>query len=381
MLKLTVTVFCLALAAQATIVRIPLNKPSQKRSLKNVGAQLAVLRSKYNAASGRATDEQLHNYLDDSYYGPITIGTPPQNFQVLFDTGSSNLWVPKGPCTDSNQACQNHNSYDANKSSTYKANGEAFSIQYGSGSLSGYLVEDNVNVAGLSITGQTFAVATSEPGTTFVDSEFDGILGMGYQQISNDNVVPPFYNLFKQGLVAEPVFSFYLTREGTSSQGGVLTLGGIDSDHYEGEITYVPVSSKGYWQFNLDSVFVGGVEFTSEGSAIADTGTSLIAVPYYIYQDLQYAIGAEPDYYGQYFIDCSQVSSLPTVSFVLSGRTFTLEGKDYIVEVTGDSGEQLCMSAFENGGTPFWILGDVFIGKYFTVFDLGNNRVGFATAK
>ncbi|XP_011189404.2 lysosomal aspartic protease-like [Zeugodacus cucurbitae] len=379
MLKLLVTVACLALVAQATVVQIPLNKPNQKRYLKNVGAQLAVLRSKYNTRP-RATDEQLHNYLDVSYYGAITIGTPPQNFQILFDTGSSNLWVPKGPCSG-DPACNNHNSYDASKSSTYQANGTAFSIQYGSGSLSGYLVEDTVSVAGLAITGQTFAVATTEPGTTFVDAVFDGIFGMGYQEISNDNVVPPFYNLYKQGLVEKPVFSFYLTRDGTASQGGVLTLGGIDSNHYEGAITYVPVSSQGYWQFNVDTVYIGGSEFSSGDSAIADTGTSLVAVPYYLYGYVQELIGAEPNYDGQYFVDCSQVASLPIVSFTIAGTTFSLEGSDYIVKMEAENGEQVCMSAFEDGGTSFWILGDVFIGKYYTVFDLGNNQVGFAKAK
>ncbi|XP_039952662.1 lysosomal aspartic protease-like [Bactrocera tryoni] len=379
MLKFLVTVTCLALIAQATVVQIPLNKNNQKRSLKNVAAQLAVLRSKYNSLP-RATDEQLHNYLDDSYYGAITIGTPPQNFQVLFDTGSSNLWVPKGPCSG-DPACNNHNSYDANKSSTYKPNGTEFSIQYGTGSLTGYLVEDTVSVAGLAIKDQVFAVATTEPGTTFVDAVFDGILGMGYQEISNDNVVPPFYNLYKQGLVKEPVFSFYLTRDGTSSQGGVLTLGGIDSDHYEGDITYVPVASKGYWQFNVDTVYIGDNEFSYEDSAIADTGTSLVAVPYYLYGYLQELIGAEPDYEGQYFVDCSQVSSLPKISFTIAGTNFTLEGSDYVIEVDSESGEQLCMTAFEDGGTSFWILGDVFIGKYYSVFDLGNNQVGFAKAK
>uniref|UniRef100_A0A034WG88 Lysosomal aspartic protease n=1 Tax=Bactrocera dorsalis TaxID=27457 RepID=A0A034WG88_BACDO len=379
MLKILVTVTCLALVAQATVVQIPLNKPNAKRSLKNVAAQLAVLRSKYNSLP-RATDEQLHNYLDDSYYGAITIGTPPQNFQVLFDTGSSNLWVPKGPCSG-DPACNNHNSYEASKSSTYKPNGTEFSIQYGTGSLTGYLVEDTVSVAGLPISDQVFAVATTEPGTTFVDAVFDGILGMGYQEISNDNVVPPFYNLYKQGLVKEPVFSFYLTRDGTSSQGGVLTLGGIDSDHYEGDITYVPVASKGYWQFSVGTVYVGDSEFSFGDPGIADTGTSLVAVPFYLYENIQELIGAEPNNEGQYFVDCSQVFSLPKISFTIAGKNFTLEGSDYIFEVKADSGEQLCMSAFEDAGTPFWILGDVFIGRYYTVFDLGNNQVGFAKAK
>ncbi|KAK9155659.1 hypothetical protein Sjap_003139 [Stephania japonica] len=399
----------------------------------------------------------LKNYMDAQYFGEIGVGSPPQKFTVIFDTGKS------------------------------------ASIHYGTGAISGFFSRDHVKVGDLVVQDQDFIEATREPSITFMVAKFDGILGLGFQEISVGNAVPVWYNMVNQGLVKEPVFSFWFNRNAEEEEGGELVFGGVDPKHFKGEHTYVPVTRKGYWQFDMGDVLIDGKStgFCAGGcAAIADSGTSLLAGPTAIITEINHAIGATgvlsqecktvvsqygqmilelllaeaspkkicsqiglctfdgtrgvsadiksvvdetkdgssdglkddtmcsacemtvvwmqnqlrqnqtqerimnyinelcerlPSPMGESAVDCENLASMPNVSFTIGDRVFNLSPPQQYVLKVGEGPVAQCISGFIAMDVPpprgpLWILGDVFMGRYHTVFDYGNMRVGFADA-
>uniref|UniRef100_A0A8C3VAP0 cathepsin E n=1 Tax=Catharus ustulatus TaxID=91951 RepID=A0A8C3VAP0_CATUS len=324
------------------------------------------------------------------YFGQISIGTPPQNFTVVFDTGSSNLWVPSVYCVS--KACAAHSRFQPTQSSTYQVIGTPFSIQYGTGSLTGIIGSDQVThphgppsslqVEGLTVSNQQFAESISEPGKAFLDAEFDGILGLAYPSLAVDGVTPFFDNLMAQNLVELPIFSVYMSSYGRGfAPGGELLFGGFDSSHFTGTLNWVPVTQQGYWQIHIQ--LGGTVTFCAGGcQAIVDTGTSLIAGPTKEVKELQNLIGAV-SVDGEYAVECSNLNVMPDLTFTINGLPYTLSAQAYTL-VYGD-GMAYCISGFQGNDIPpptgpLWILGDVFIRQFYSVFDRGNNRVGLAPA-
>merc|ERR1719266_3165803 len=254
-----------------------------RRTLQEMKFSRSVIAKRWLTKSGDFPEEPLDNYLDAQYYGPIELGTPGQSFDVIFDTGSSNLWVPSATCPIWEIACRLHNRYDSSKSSTYKENGTDFEIQYGSGSMSGFLSSDTCCVAGVCVTDQTFAEATHEPGLAFLAAQFDGILGVAFPGISVKGVTPVFNTMVDQGVVEAPVFSFWLNRNPDEDLGGVMVLGGSDASLYEGEMTYIDVNAANYWQITMDGLGLGddnaGAGCNGGCVGIVDTGSSLLVGP------------------------------------------------------------------------------------------------------
>jgi phytepsin len=449
-------VFSLLVVASEAVLKVPIRKIPG-------GINYRTFDDKPLSTKRQIQPIPLNMKGDAQWYGSISIGTPPQRFEVLFDTGSSNLWVPSSECPIWVLSCDLHAQYDHTKSKTYQQNGEKFSILYGSGAATGFLSYDNINIGGVTVQKQVFAEVTGEPGIAFLAAGFDGVLGLAFDSISVDSATPVWYNLMSQKLVSQPIFAFYLNRQNsTPGYGGELVLGGVDSSHYTGQFTFAPLTNETYWEFAVDSMSIGGKSFCSNCRAIADSGTSLIVGPTAAISQIQKMIGANsiftgecqllidiegkqiikylesgvtptqacqsinlcpggtctvctsvmfyvqellannatesevlaaletlckfiPGNTGEKTVDCSTVPNLPTFTVTIAGTQFVLKPSDYINEVTVSAGETLCVSGFMGMDLPpqigpLWILGDVFMSSYYTQFDYGNKRVGFATA-
>ncbi|KAJ7992123.1 hypothetical protein DPEC_G00275280 [Dallia pectoralis] len=404
-LKLFFITTALLIVHTTAVIRVPLYKTrSARRLLSDNGLTFKQLQEMAQMVGGAGVDtsmqitppttpdpkvpvETLTNFMDAQYYGVISIGTPPQDFTVLFDTGSSNLWVPSIHCSFLDVACWLHHRYNSKKSSTYVQNGTKFSIQYGRGSLSGFISKDTVSLAGMAVAGQSFGEAVKQPGITFVVARFDGVLGLGYPSISVAKVTPVFDTAMSAKLLPRNIFSFYISRDPLAAVGGELMLGGTDQSYYTGDLHYVNVTRKAYWQIQMSGVEVGNkLTLCKDGcQAIVDTGTSLIVGPVEEVRALHKAIGALPLLMGEYWVNCKKIPSLPIISFNLGGKMFNLTGEDYVLKES-QMGQKICLSGFmamdiPPPAGPLWILGDVFIGRYYSVFDRDADRVGFAPAK
>ena len=89
-----------------------------------------------------------------------------------------------------------------------------------------------------------------------------------------------------------------------------------------------------------------------------------------------------PSPMGESSVDCGSLASMPDIVFSIGGKKFALKPEQYILKV-GEGPAAQCISGFTALDIPpprgpLWILGDVFMGTYHTVFDYGKQRVGFA---
>eukprot|EP00696_Hemimastix_kukwesjijk_P019857 gnl/Hemi2/9263_TR3231_c0_g1_i1.p1 gnl/Hemi2/9263_TR3231_c0_g1~~gnl/Hemi2/9263_TR3231_c0_g1_i1.p1 ORF type:complete len:408 (-),score=134.64 gnl/Hemi2/9263_TR3231_c0_g1_i1:128-1351(-) len=321
-------------------------------------------------------EDELVNFKDTQFFGKICIGTPCKPFTVIFDTGSADMWLYSKLCLQ--PGCQQHHQYDHTESITYTPDGRALMIKYGSGSINGFISNDVVQVGQLQMQ-QSFIEVSDVNGKAITKARADGIVGMAFPTLSVDGIPPLFDNAMSKGLLHEPVFSFHLSN--TPGQPGSLLMGGIDERYYEGPITWIPLASQSYWEIMMTDVSVNGKRLglcPPSGCKVAvDTGTSLITGPSSGLNQLLASFNLDAT--------CDLLDAFPNVTFHFPQADFTLTPSQYTISYDTNNGEH-CVMGFMPLDVPaprgpLWVLGDVFMRAFYSIFDRGANRVGFAKAK
>jgi len=290
----------------------------------------------------------------------------------------------------STAVCKAHKRYDHSKSSSYQREGTGMTIKYGSGDVEGMISIDDLSFCGdqpdCKIVAQKakFGEVSYTEGESFMFGAYDGIVGLGFPSLAIDGTQPPFDAMFMQHRFPNPVFGFYLTHD-AGQAGSSLTIGGVQKSKYKGPMHWHSLFVKDkvpeYWTLKLTDVIVNGKSLgvCSNGCPIAiDTGTSLITGPSHMINKMIYAVDVDAD--------CKKyrAKSLPNVELVIDDIKYLIPPESYVIRVE-DGGQEMCLGGFrdldlpkEKG--PLWIAGDVFLRRYYSVYDRHALKVGLAEA-
>ncbi|CCW66041.1 unnamed protein product [Phytomonas sp. Hart1] len=318
----------------------------------------------------------MDNYLGIQFYGTIYVGTPAKEFKVVFDTGSSEMWLP----TEKTNMCGSKQCYSSQKSTSSTPDGREFSAKYLSGSVAGVFVKDTVRLGSFS-TEQIFAEVddVSGLGKMYVFLGWDGIMGMALPSLSKYNIRPTIFSLFDDNTNLAKQFAFYLPKD--PDMEGELVLGGYDPDHFYDDLISVKLTSDTHWTFDITSVKFGITEISGKVAGAIDSGSSFIFVPKEAFDQIVETTGAKNED-GLYIVERQYLPILPSIALEIDGTQWILSGEDY----TLDSEDGKCFLGMlpitghlPNGKS--WIFGHVFLKHIYTVFDADKSTLSFAYAK
>ncbi|CAE6461519.1 unnamed protein product [Rhizoctonia solani] len=331
----------------------------------------------------------LRNYFnrtDLQWYGEVQVGTPPQNFSVVFDTGSLDAVIPDLSC----KSCLGHKTFNRALSSTFRDYNESFYAEFATGvgvdpSISEWLlysaIRDMVSVAGLPAVPLDMYLITDES-AGFWSAPFDGIFGMGYK--ANGSF---FQALVKQGI--DPIMGFWLTP--TSAGEAEMTLGGVDDSKLEGKkVNYIPIpkGAYGFWQLESTQFAVNGK--TNEAlkqirQVYFDSGTANLQLPKSTTEAIYALISPKIQPFGEsgaYGIPCSDLSSIEArVDLTFkdqAGEPVVLSIPTQELSVGPFRNNETICQTFINAGFDQNFVGGSLLKHYYSIWDQGNARMGFA---
>ncbi|MBW0486020.1 hypothetical protein O181_025735 [Austropuccinia psidii MF-1] len=361
-------------------------------------APVSSKRNNYLHSRQVASIDLTNAFSDAIYVGSIAIGTPPQKFNMIMDTGSADIWVSDIGCGTEKGCPDSAKRFHPDVSTSYKNLEQSFKVQYGSGKARGHLASDSITLGELTVTGQSFGLCDQVDNILKPGLDISGIMGLAWRGIATSSSIPAWESLVLQNALQEPVISFALKRQidkhshkkdsdPAIKPGGVMTIGGTNASHYKGNIQYIPLSKDPtYWLITLRSLTVGDTQIDiGKPDAAIDTGTSLIGGPA---SDLERIFRAVPgselmtsgSYKGYWAIPCHKKLC---ISVQFGNVSYPIEPAD--LDLGKFPERNLCITAFftiENSSAkpnvPRWIFGAAFLKNVYVVFRAAPPSIGFA---
>jgi hypothetical protein len=322
-----------------------------------------------------------------AYYGSILVGTPQQEFSVIFDTGSGNVIIPDSSCNVA--GCRYHDRFNADRSTTavdINLGGDVVTgdyrdmvtITFGTGEIDGIYLEDKVCLSPTRCTKNRFIASTRQTASPFAHLEFDGIVGLGFPALAEGDGFSLLGELVRNGAVHKHQFAIFL-----GDTQDEITFGGYRKERMANpqDIFWTPVTKEYYWQMEVTDMFacdkptgICNSVWGGKCQVAVDSGTNLLAGPSQVHQKLLQELRIARD--------CSNFASLPNLGLTVNGHKFEIPPKDYVSKTATAFGNQ-CELFFlpldlEPPLGPLFILGDPFFRNYYTIFDIDNRRLGFS---
>ncbi|KAI8138187.1 aspartic peptidase domain-containing protein [Fennellomyces sp. T-0311] len=351
----------------------------------------------------------------------------------MVDTGSADLWVPSIECPANK--CP-YARFDSAQSSTFKPTDIKFGIIYGGGSVNGTYATDTITIAGVSVENQQFGLAstTADIYTDQSDASgvptLNGILGLGYPKLTaahnagGPDYNPFVFNLVEQKLISQPIFSIYMNKQAAEGWVGEIIFGGVDNSKFTGELLYVPVAvdtpkpndqGKQPPQESIDTymfwtVYGQGIAvetsqtiteiiaFDSAIPFITDTGSTITYLP----KDVAYEVAQElvgenkfqlDQEIGAYTCDCNAGISGTSLQLQISTSNdvssdavlLSVPVSELLIPLDASSFQETSRCALGVAPAakehPQYLIGDAVLRSAYMVYDIGQNRIGFAAAQ
>lgn len=333
--------------------------------------------------------ENVNKLTDSGYAGTVSVGTPPQQLKVLFDTGSPDFWIFSSDLDQADAARAAHEVFEPKASSSFQnfsaSEDESWNITYVDGAeTKGYVGQDTVNIGGIVVQNQEFGLATHMSDDFYNDkSHIDGIFGLALSRGSRATPVKlqsAIDNMVSRSLLEQSIFTAKMVAHGD----GQYTFGFINETELVEPVRYTDLvySPAGLWKvWSPRATIAGNVTSRPGNMAFIDTGTTLNLVD----DDFLKAIYANVS--DARFEEEAGAYLVPTGT---NGTTVEIAIGDNLVQIPAKTLAWAPAEYFANmsygsfqsrGNLPVDLLGECFIKNVLAVFDPVNLKFGVARRK